>query len=479
MKNIIDSVWIFITNYFLNTYHYLLPKDIILGNDLSKNDSKFRLYVLVIRLYIFLLATFYGRSDQLSNRLQRKRLRRLLIIANGAKWWRDYFAKNDFNPYKLKNIKDIEPLLPVTRQDLVDVEKKDFYSRQDDTKAMLWRATSGSTTGTPFSWGMDRHLIHVSDLANFFNHVYQGSDDIVKNFLSRDFYVEVNRSPNPTTSAFRHFIAGRFFVNFTSKFFTTEEGEKIKLLASSIDGNILRMLPSQAQPLIDLMKDHGYRPRPLVCAFVGESLDKKVRASVEGFFSCKVVANYGVQETGFIGFECYSHPNLYHICMDRFLVEILGDDKRRLAYGEEGVITVTCLDNTSMPLIRYQMGDLGILHKTSDFPCSCIVQTELLEIRGRDINLIKLSDGRSIPAVNILRRFNKEPFVSGVRRVQVVQNQYDAIEIILEVRSHIPREPIQRIVDWIRKFGLTVVVRQTSNIRYSTEKFLPFVPMRD
>jgi phenylacetate-CoA ligase len=72
------------------------------------------------------------------------------------------------------------------------------------------------------------------------------------------------------------------------------------------------------------------------------------------------------------------------------------DDENRVVWEKPGRILVTDLDNHAMPLIRYEIGDEGILTRER---CACgRAHTVLASIQGRTQDYIYNSEGRRLSA---------------------------------------------------------------------------------
>jgi len=93
---------------------------------------------------------------------------------------------------------------------------------------------------------------------------------------------------------------------------------------------------------------------------------------------CRFVQKYGTSELGTIGGSCGRLPGM-HLFEDLFVVEVLRHG-RPVAPGEIGRLAITDLINTAMPLIRYDVGDVGRLHIGR---CPCGRKTPRLEVMGR------------------------------------------------------------------------------------------------
>ena len=109
------------------------------------------------------------------------------------------------------------------------------------------------------------------------------------------------------------------------------------------------------------------------------------RAAIESAFSCTVYNQYGSREVPNIGLQC-AHGN-FHVFSDLVMLESIPVD------GEQRLL-VTSLTNRIMPMIRYQLGDLGRLMSGQ---CSCGSPFPLLALDVcRKNDLIVTPGGRKI-----------------------------------------------------------------------------------
>jgi phenylacetate-CoA ligase len=85
-----------------------------------------------------------------------------------------------------------------------------------------------------------------------------------------------------------------------------------------------------------------------------------MREKIEKVFQCRVYNRYGSREVGDIACEVPGLEGLWVAPWGTY-VEIVDDDGNRVSDGTEGEIVVTSLTNFAMPLIRYRIGDRGVL----------------------------------------------------------------------------------------------------------------------
>ena len=151
------------------------------------------------------------------------------------------------------------------------------------------------------------------------------------------------------------------------------------------------------------------------------------RAAIESAFSCRVFNQYGCREVPNIGLQC-AHGN-FHVFSDLVKLE------SRPVDGEHRLL-VTSLTNRVMPMIRYELGDLGRLQ---DGQCSCGSPFPLLALDVcRKNDLIITPGGRKIYPSYFVHLMDGH---SGIGQFQFVQTGPDSIVLSLcagqDVAEHV------------------------------------------
>jgi phenylacetate-CoA ligase len=142
------------------------------------------------------------------------------------------------------------------------------------------------------------------------------------------------------------------------------------------------------------------------------------REFIEQVFGCRVTNRYGCEEVGLIACECERHDGL-HLNVDHVVVEFLRADGSDADPGEEASIVVTDLINRGMPLIRYCVGDTGVLSART---CACGRGQPLMErITGRQADFLKRPDGSLVAGVSLVERTLTA--IPGIEQMQLVQNE--------------------------------------------------------
>src|SRR5262249_61024994 len=115
-------------------------------------------------------------------------------------------------------------------------------------------------------------------------------------------------------------------------------------------------------------------PRRRRIVGASEGLPRRAREFIEEVWGARMFMCYGCTE-GAGGMECRFRSG-YHLNEFSFLFEVVDQD----AAGN-GEVVFTTLDRTTMPLIRYRVGDVARL---SPHSCRCgIVHPRLASLRRR------------------------------------------------------------------------------------------------
>ena len=148
------------------------------------------------------------------------------------------------------------------------------------------------------------------------------------------------------------------------------------------------------------------------------------RAKIEEFFRIKVIDRYGCEEVSLIACECERHEGM-HLNIEHLFIEFLKEDGNPVQPGEPGRIVVTDLMNRAMPLIRYQVEDVGI---PTEHKCSCSRGLPLMEnVTGRVADFLLRRDGSKVAGISLIE--NTLTRFPGLDQMQIVQYSLDRFKI--------------------------------------------------
>lgn len=152
---------------------------------------------------------------------------------------------------------------------------------------------------------------------------------------------------------------------------------------------------------------------------LSESLDPTTKAMAKEQFGCAVISRYSDQELGIMAQqECDSDDFLLNI--GSYFFEFLDlDEDKPVEPGKPGRIVVTDLFNRSMPLIRYDTGDVAIQKPTNkgEIP-------RLLTVEGRRVDYIYSTSGDLISPYVINTPMHEFQDISQYQFIQNGENEY-------------------------------------------------------
>jgi phenylacetate-coenzyme A ligase PaaK-like adenylate-forming protein len=140
----------------------------------------------------------------------------------------------------------------------------------------------------------------------------------------------------------------------------------------------------------------------------------------------------GVTEAGIMAADCPAHAGL-HVFEDQVVAEVLDDDGAPTPDGDLGRLVITPLHLRTLPLIRYDTGDLV---RASTDPCECgRPYMRLTEIQGRadDILHLPAAEGGEV-AIHPMVVRSPLAAARGVAQYQVVRDRA-GIHITLALRG--------------------------------------------
>jgi phenylacetate-coenzyme A ligase PaaK-like adenylate-forming protein len=133
---------------------------------------------------------------------------------------------------------------------------------------------------------------------------------------------------------------------------------------------------------VEKNKVEGLRLRKI--GYGGEHLAPAAKDYLRKVLQAEIIGScsYAINDTGVVGYQCGSCTGtLHHVEEDLHLVEILdAETLKPVPPGHEGIVVVTNLDRTLMPVIRYAVGDRA---RFVPEPCACGRKTPRFELLGR------------------------------------------------------------------------------------------------
>jgi phenylacetate-CoA ligase len=164
-------------------------------------------------------------------------------------------------------------------------------------------------------------------------------------------------------------------------------------------------------------------PSLKVCIVTSEMLFEEDKKLLEERFRIPIINEYGSAELDIIALE--NPEGIWKVNAENLLVEILDKNDNVLPYGKEGRIVVTSLYNKAHPMIRYEVGDVGILDEKST-PKNPILK----KLTGRTNDVALLPSGKKSPGMTFYSITKKLFGDEGkVKEFVITQTARDTFEI--------------------------------------------------
>jgi phenylacetate-CoA ligase len=175
-----------------------------------------------------------------------------------------------------------------------------------------------------------------------------------------------------------------------------------------------------------------------------EVLTPENRATIEETFGGRVFNRYGCREVSVIASECEAHSGM-HVNADALIVEIQPSDDAGSAMGR---VLVTDLYNRSMPLIRYEIGDLASWAPSGRCECGRSLP-RLAEVAGRTTDFLSLPNGSVVSGPSLALLIGQTP---EVRQAQFVQTSQTAVVLRVVVAAGYTAEAAQNLENRLRPY---------------------------
>ena len=367
-------------------------------------------------LYLELKQSEWASREELDE-LQLRKLQRLVQHAYvHVPHYRDAMRSGGVDPGAIERLEDITRLPLLTKADVRRGLYFDLFADNHDKKRMQRISTSGST-GEPFVTYGDQYQLEFRFA---------------------------------TTLRALEWTGWRFGDRQARLWHQTIGMTKLEVVRERIDAWFMRrlfvpayeMAPDQLEEFVRRIRDHrpvlvdgyaesfnflahyaneggnpGFSPKAIMSS--AQMLTESSRDAIERAFGARVFDKYGSREFSGIAYECAESRD-HHVMDESYLVELLVDG-RPAQPGETGEVVITDLNNFSVPLIRYRIGDLAVAVEQSG-PCACGRSLSRIgRIEGRTQAIVHCADGTWLPGTFFAHFF--KDYEHAIRFFQIHQSQ--------------------------------------------------------
>lgn len=317
--------------------------------------------------------------------------------------------------------------VPVLTKEIIRREGENLYA-QDHARRGSFENTSGGSTGEPVRFLQDRTYRHWSFALQAYFLKLQNAELGVRQMKLWGSARDVLGQKDSIGARLNNWLLNIMILNG----FRMSDEVMGRYVArwNRLRPPVVAGYTSSVLELCRFVRHKGLKLHsPGVVISAAETLTENVRSFMEGVLGCTVVNQYGSREAGLIASECPAKEGLHVIALHNKL-EILGDDLRPCEPGQMGNVYLTTLDNYSMPLIRYGIGDMAVPAEHDRRCCSCGIGFPMIrKVIGRHIEVFHTRDGTAVPGEFFIHFVGVVYNNNCVKRFQVVQKDYDHIVI--------------------------------------------------
>jgi len=365
------------------------------------------------------------------NLTKQESLEKAIEIFKIAKEKSPFYAKK-YENIDIKDFKDWQKVPFLNRDELY----KNTFPR---TKDMLTRDLKGVLiTSTGGSSGMARYGVitykewdkFVQVQAQSLETIGINSDDTIANL----------------------FVAGNLWPSFFALATVIEklnathlpisaniEMKRILKYIEEFHPTVLLSLPTVFVFLADLILENSIDASYVKnIAYAGEHMSEMIKTHLQKAFKNATIhaLGYTSADCGLMGYQCLKCSSLeYHIPTDFQLIEIYNFDEDRVCkIGESGEVVVTNLARSSLPIIRYRIGDIARFKEGS---CTCGDKNPILILEGRAGEDFKIGGAYiSMDSVeNSFKKFVSSDGISANYEFVIEDIDENKMKVVLNIES--------------------------------------------
>lgn len=392
----------------------------------------------------------YASIEEIEEIQNRKLTKLIEEVYENVPFYRQAMLEKNVKPHDIKTVNDLHIFPIVTKKDII--ENPQAFINKKYKMSDLNLIETGGSSGTPMQFYYGNNEISVrcahiewwkkiAGVKQFDRFVYIANDEYARR--------KANYKGRIMPEGYYFLTAFRFEDHMIKEYCKTIFKYKPVYLRGYASGVYL---------LADYFRRNNLFYPFKVVMTSSDTLFDYQRDLIEEVFKCPVFDFYHQSEDCVIACECEQHDG-FHLVMESCYAEIVDENGNKVEDGKSGMILGTQLENLSMPLIRYDLTDIGEISKD---PCPCgRNHYKIKNLYGRKDAFIVTPAGKKVSAATLsipLKHLYKE-----IKEAQFIQTKID--EIIIK---YIPTDTFSENSMTLLKKELSDKV--SSEIKY---KFLP------
>lgn len=364
------------------------------------------------------------KRKDINGNLQREKLNEILR-----------YASSEIPFYKNIDASNIQNF-PVMNKSIYNENKTAVINSKYDVSKLHFTSTSGSS-GVPFKTYQDSNKVkrNRADLLSLFSDF---------GFEVGEKYVFIRSWVSLYKLSKYKMLKQNFIAVDVNTFDETKKEELRQLLRKDRKIKAIISYGSALTDFVDYLEKKGEDFSNLNLKFISSSSDAlkiETKKKLEKMFDCPVTNRYSNEECGIMG-NSKAGTTVITLNTSSYYFELLAlESDTPVKAGEIGRIVVTDLYNKAMPIIRYDLGDLGISSEEGN----CI--KHLVSLEGRMDDVIHNDKGIVISAATLSTYMQAYDYVE---RYQLVENKDDSLTLLIVS----PKDDFDELLSQLKKiFG--------------------------
>ncbi|MCM3610391.1 hypothetical protein M4S82_03945 [Planococcus sp. MERTA32b] len=316
-------------------------------------------------------------KDQVQNLINKQLILTIKDAYENVPYYKNLFDKKNISISSIKEIKDIQKIPFLTKENLID-NKEELLSRHVDKSKLQYITTSGST-GNPVGFYVDEDstMKEWAYTLYLWKRVGYRPDSSRLLLRGKTFWAQKNKSKNWQYDALRRELSCNIF---------DLNNDNLEDYCKAIEKYKPEFIHGYMSATVILCKYIESRPNKLKHQFkavlaVSENVLDNQREYVEKILNTRVFSFYGHSERLVIAGEC-EYSTEYHIEPLYGYAEIIDEDGNSINDGSVGELVTTGFCNKGMPMLRYRTGDLASWSNKDDCKCGR-PHLRLAKVHGR------------------------------------------------------------------------------------------------
>ena len=354
-----------------------------------------------------------------------------------------YYKEAYKNSPKITSLEDFSCLPVLTRDSFVKASSNgDLFTTPKEEGGLRITMSGGTSAQAKYLYREPKEITsYVEKAAGYLSRYVIGKYDIVSNHVA---------SGNLWAS-FLVFQQQIELTGATSLPFGTSSEETVARVWAEQRPTVLWSMPSATLDMLHKMKEKGINMSPFkdmfhTMVYGGEHLNSLQKQKLSQLLGIKkFVSFYSSTDTGAISQElCDAKPGLMHLLEDVNYTQIVDIDDlengnpvpHEVESEKMGALVVTNLHYKRAPVIRFVIGDVGVIRPAD---CGCGIKSPLLEISGRIDDQLNINSEKW-PATAALKEITSaySDLLTGTAQfVLTKKGLYTKLTVILESNNPI------------------------------------------